>query len=81
MSRRKPTPGNIMSEPISGLNTPPPSAMRQAALDAGIERLSNAGNEAVGAIKDIVKARPVAAACVVLGLGYLYGVARRKRRR
>jgi hypothetical protein len=70
-----------MSQPISSVTIPPYSAVRRAAFDAGVERLSKAGNEAVAAVTDIVRARPVATACLALGLGYLYGAARRKRRR
>jgi hypothetical protein len=70
-----------MSEPIPSVNVPPPSALRHAAVDAGFERLSNAGNEAVGAVVDIAKARPLATTCVVLGLGYIFGVACRMSHR
>lgn len=69
-----PTPGNIMGEPL------PAGSERQAAradgeeFEASLARLTQAKDEAIAAVKDIVKARPMAAAGIAAGIGLFCGI-------
>jgi len=51
------------------------------ALNETAGRLTKAGCDAVAAVTDLVKANPMAAACFVLGVGYIFGASRRRGRR
>lgn len=78
-----PKPGNIMSEPLPAGNSRAgniPGAVQadRQEFDAAVTRLTHAKDEAVAAVGDIVKARPVAAAAIAVGVGFLCGVLCRK---
>jgi ElaB/YqjD/DUF883 family membrane-anchored ribosome-binding protein len=74
-----PKPGNIMSEPLPTRNSPSAAEADRQEFDAAVTRLTHAKDEAVAAVRDIVKARPVAAAAIAVGVGFLCGVLCRKR--
>lgn len=73
-------PGNIMSEPIPTANSPTAAQMSKQEFDAAVARLNHAKDEAVAAVEDIVKARPITAAAVAAGVGFLFGVLCLRRR-
>jgi ElaB/YqjD/DUF883 family membrane-anchored ribosome-binding protein len=75
-----PKPGNIMSEPIPTGNSPSAAEADRQEFEAAMARLNHATDEAVAAVRDIVKARPVAAASIAVGVGVLCGVFCRMRR-
>jgi ElaB/YqjD/DUF883 family membrane-anchored ribosome-binding protein len=75
-----PKPGNIMSEPIPTGNSPSAAPVDRQEFEAAVARLERAKEEEAGAVKDMIKARPIAAAAIAAGVGFLWAAICVKRK-